>query len=436
MFAGKRPRGLKVRPPLAKTDNVGTNGAGSGSNNLTPLQRLQAEERERQRFARDYELRVEDERKHAEREAERLARAARSSSSSTSSSPSSGSRGRAARQRRISVGPRPRVFLEMELRQQQTKGIAELGAVEAKGRMDFELLADVVPRTVENFRQLCTGQNARGLHFRGCPFHRIVPGFMAQGGDLTNGNGTGGCSIYGPTFADECFSEKHRGPGLLSMANSGPNTNNSQFFITFQAQPHLDGRHVVFGRLVADPARLLAQLEAAGGPDGRPRRSVRISDSGESPAPMPLGWGPALQPWAGSHLLLQQQQQQQQYTPQFQLVQPLLQPLQFLPQPGVHFALQQPQMQKRSLAKHVSSSGSSSSSSSASSSKRRWRRSSSQRRGRAPCSSSPAALSRRSSSSSANTTSSRSSSAKQQNSNDKSKERKHKQKQQTSRSHR
>ena len=145
------------------------------------------------------------------------------------------------------------------------------------GTIEAELFADVVPKTAENFRVLCSGEEGEGMRYAGSPFHRIIPGFMIQGGDFTNGNGTGGKSIYGGKFDDENFELKHTEAGLLSMANAGPNTNGSQFFITVAPTPWLDGRHVVFGK-VTSGMDVVEVMEQQGSRQGRTKAEVVMSD--------------------------------------------------------------------------------------------------------------------------------------------------------------
>ena len=169
--------------------------------------------------------------------------------------------------------PNPKVFFDITI-----------GGAPA-GRIIMELRADVVPKTAENFRALCTGEKGMGksgkpLHYKGCRFHRIIQQFMCQGGDFTRGNGTGGESIYGEKFKDENFQHKHTAKGLLSMANAGPNTNGSQFFITTVVTPWLDGKHVVFGKVV-EGMKVLDAMEATGSRSGSTSQDVVIADCGE-----------------------------------------------------------------------------------------------------------------------------------------------------------
>jgi cyclophilin family peptidyl-prolyl cis-trans isomerase len=148
---------------------------------------------------------------------------------------------------------------------------------EQMGRIVMELRKDATPKTAENFRALCTGE--KGFGYAGSPFHRVIPRFMCQGGDFTRQNGTGGKSIYGSKFPDEDFTLRHEGPGILSMANSGPNTNGSQFFLCTAQTAHLNGKHVVFGQ-VTKGYSVVKAIEAVGSMGGGTAHPVLVADCG------------------------------------------------------------------------------------------------------------------------------------------------------------
>ncbi|KAM5550041.1 peptidyl-prolyl cis-trans isomerase CYP21-1 [Rosa sericea] len=169
-----------------------------------------------------------------------------------------------------------RVYLDIDIEEQRL------------GRIVIGLYGQVVPKTVENFRAFCTGEKGKGvngkrLHYKGTPFHRIVSGFMIQGGDIIHGDGKGYESIYGGTFADENFKVKHSHAGTVSMVNTGPDSNGSQFFITTIKASWLDGEHVVFGKVIQGMDMVYAIEGGAGTYSGKPRKKVVIADSGEIP---------------------------------------------------------------------------------------------------------------------------------------------------------
>jgi peptidylprolyl isomerase len=172
---------------------------------------------------------------------------------------------------------RPRVFFDVSI------------GGKSAGRIEMELFQDYVPRTCENFRCLCTGElgvgrSGKPLHFKGSKIHRAVPGFGMQGGDTTRGDGNGGESIFGSKFADETFdgvAGRHTGMGCLTMANSGPNSNGSQFLICTGETPWLDGHHVVFGRVLDSSFSVLLMIEGVGSRSGKTSQPVVIVDCGQ-----------------------------------------------------------------------------------------------------------------------------------------------------------
>ena len=172
------------------------------------------------------------------------------------------------------TGKRSRVWFDIKIGEEKA------------GRVMFELYSDIVPKTAENFRALCTGEKGVGkqgkpLHFKDSTFHRVIKSFMIQGGDFTAHNGTGGESIYGEKFEDENFDLKHEKPFLLSMANAGPGTNGSQFFVTTVPTPHLDGKHVVFGEVISGKSVVRQVENIPAGPNDKPEKECVIEDCGE-----------------------------------------------------------------------------------------------------------------------------------------------------------
>eukprot|EP00405_Crypthecodinium_cohnii_P023387 CAMPEP_0206486988 /NCGR_PEP_ID=MMETSP0324_2-20121206/41347_1 /ASSEMBLY_ACC=CAM_ASM_000836 /TAXON_ID=2866 /ORGANISM="Crypthecodinium cohnii, Strain Seligo" /LENGTH=294 /DNA_ID=CAMNT_0053965331 /DNA_START=87 /DNA_END=967 /DNA_ORIENTATION=- len=256
----------RKKPLLGGSSKPGA--VGTGKEVSDAYKKMMDEEKERERFAEEYKNKLENDAKASSK----AAREAKSNAASAAETVKKAN---------------PHVYLEIEVKGPELLGRST--RVEASGRLEFELFANEVPKTAENFRCLCTGEKGKNLSFADSIFHRIIPGFMAQGGDITDGDGTGGRSIYGNKFADENFNRRHEERGMLSMANSGPNTNGSQFFILFKATPHLDRKHVVFGRLIAkgQSDSLLRKIEEKGTKSGDVKGLVKIIDAGEL-EPIPI----------------------------------------------------------------------------------------------------------------------------------------------------
>lgn len=254
---GRRPQ--KVNRPGAISSSSTSSKNQDDQKRTSALDRLRQEREEEEKFAKEFEARREREREESKGAAQAREEEERETK-------------RLLAKRKGQ--PNPNVFLDIEVR-------GRSGRKEAAGRVEIELFADVVPRTAENFRCLCTGEKGKSLHFKGSKFHRIIPGFMAQGGDITHGDGTGGMSIYGERFADESFRKLHSRSNLLSMANSGANSNNSQFFILFKQSMHLDNKHVVFGEIVREDGNVMKAVIANGSESGATSGDVVIVDCGE-----------------------------------------------------------------------------------------------------------------------------------------------------------
>ena len=172
----------------------------------------------------------------------------------------------------LKIRGNPRVYFDIEV------------GGESAGRIVMQLRKDVVPKTAENFLQLCLKEEGEG--YKGSKFHRVIPDFMCQGGDFTNGDGTGGRSIYGEKFADENFTLKHTGAGVLSMANAGPGTNGSQFFLCTSKTAWLDGKHVVFGKVVKGMP-IVKTIESYGSQEGKTSKEVKVAACGQIAADDP-----------------------------------------------------------------------------------------------------------------------------------------------------